>query len=207
MYLTRLRRGDRYNRIYEAFNVGQKAGRQYIAKCRIALETDFVPRNIGLNAISREELLQSITNMANGLFLNNKKDRAVVIADGTYIFCQKTQNFTMQKELYSTYKKRHLFKPMVLVTTNGRFLDVFGPYSARINDADILKSMFNTYASQINGKLSKDRFNVCFSTVANGEKRFILIRYKCSNKMLFYSFIFLNKYQKQTEQIRRRNYF
>lgn len=72
MYLTRLRRGDRYNRIYEAFNVGQKAGRQYIAKCRIALETDFVPRNIGLNAISREELLQSITNMANGLFLNDK---------------------------------------------------------------------------------------------------------------------------------------
>lgn len=80
---------------------------------------------------------------------------------------------------------------MVLVTTNGRFLDVFSPYSARINDAEILKSMFNTYGSQINGNISKGRFNVCFSTVANGEKRFILIRYKCSNKMLFYSFIFV----------------
>lgn len=80
---------------------------------------------------------------------------------------------------------------MVLVTTNGRILDIFGPYSASINDAEILKSMFNTYANQINGKLSKGKFNVCFSTVANEEKRFIFIRDKCSNKMLLYSFIFL----------------
>lgn len=74
---------------------------------------------------------------------------------------------------------------MVLVTTNGRYLDVFGPYSATINDAQILKSMFNTYASQIDGKLSKGKFIVCFSTAANGETRFIFIRYKCSNKMQF----------------------
>lgn len=155
MYLTRLRQGDRYNRIYANYNIGQKAGRQYIVKCRIALESDFVPKNLGLNTISRESLLANITDMANNLFLENKKDQAVVIADGTYIYCNKTQNFSKQRELYSVQKKRPLFKPMVLVTTNGRILDVFGPYKATTNDAKILKLVFAKYASQLNAKLSE----------------------------------------------------
>lgn len=170
MYLTRLRQGDRYNRIYANFNVGEKAGRQYIVKCRIALESDFVPKNLGLNTISRESLLANTTVMAKNLFLENKKDHAIVIADGTYIYCNKTQNFSKQRELYSTQKKRPLFKPMVLVTTNGRILDVFGPYKATTNDAKIMKLMFAKYASQLNGKLLEGILKVFFIIVANVEK-------------------------------------
>lgn len=157
MYLTRLRHGDRYNRIYAFFNVGEKAGRKYIAKCRIALANDFVPKNLGFHTICRELLLQSVTKMANRLFLEDKKNQAVVIADSTYIFCQKTQNFTKQRELYSSHKKRHYFKPMVLETTNGKILDVFGPYKATSSDAEILKRVFINHASQIDGKLFKGK--------------------------------------------------
>lgn len=44
-------------------------------------------------------------------------------------------------------------KPMVIVTTNGRFVEIFGPYKANNNDASILKSILEEYSTEINGIL------------------------------------------------------
>lgn len=162
MYLTRLRKGDSYDRVYKTFNVARNSGFKYICKARIALQADFVPKNLGFEAMSREMLLQSITNTANALYLDSNKDQVVLIADGTYVYVNKTKNFLKQKEFYSGHKFRHLFKPMVLVTTNGRFVEVFGPYKAIDNDATILKQIFETYDNQINGKLEQGKLNNIF---------------------------------------------
>lgn len=135
MYLTRLRKGDSYDRVYKTFNVARNTGFKYMCKARIALQADFVPKNLGFEAMSREMLLQSITNTANALYLDNKKDQVVIIADGTYVYCNKTKKNRKQKDFYSGHKFRHLFKPMVIVTTNGKFVEVFGPYKATDNDA------------------------------------------------------------------------
>ncbi len=64
-----------------------------------------------------------------------------MVADGTYVFCEKSQNYKLQKELYSMHKYRHLIKPFVVCTRDGLILDVFGPYSAKSNDANILMSI------------------------------------------------------------------
>ena len=64
-----------------------------------------------------------------------------MVADGTYIYCEKSQNSKLQKELYSMHKYRHLSKPFVVCTTDGLIVDVFGPCSAKVNDANILMSI------------------------------------------------------------------
>lgn len=153
MYLTRLHKGDRYNRVCDTFNVSFKTGRAYIAKARTALLADFVPNNLGFDSMSREALVRSLSEMANNLYLNGQQNQAVIIADGTYVFCNKTKNFTKQKEFYTTQKKRHFFKPMVFVTTTGRFIEVFGPYKAADNDAKIIIEIFDEHAAQIEEKL------------------------------------------------------
>ena len=39
------------------------------------------------------------------------------------------------------HKYRHLVKPFVVCTTDGLIIDIFGPYSAKVNDAKILMSI------------------------------------------------------------------
>lgn len=45
---------------------------------------------------------------------------------------------------YSSHKERNLLKPMIVVSTTGYILNVFGPYyaNAKNYDASILKHMF-----------------------------------------------------------------
>ena len=59
----------------------------------------------------------------------------VFIADGTYLYCEKSSNNMLQRELYSGQKKRHLIKPFVICASKGFIIDVFG---ATDNDAKIL---------------------------------------------------------------------
>ena len=64
-----------------------------------------------------------------------------MVAGGTYVYCETSQNNKLQKELYNMHKYRHLIKPFVVCTTNGLIVDVFGTYSAKDNDANILMSI------------------------------------------------------------------
>ena len=50
-------------------------------------------------------------------------------------------NYSVQRGSYSTHKKDNLFKPFMIVSPNGYILDVFGPFSARHNDASIMKML------------------------------------------------------------------
>lgn len=44
---------------------------------------------------------------------------------------------------------------MVFVTTNGRFVEVFGPYKATDIDAKIMKDIFDTYGALLENKLQR----------------------------------------------------
>ena len=94
-------------------------------------------RAIKANVRSRTDWIQNNSFFAKELFELNEEQLSIV-ADGTYIYCEKSKNNTMQKELYSLHKYRHLVKPFVVCATNGLIVDVFGPYSARVNDAKIM---------------------------------------------------------------------
>lgn len=66
---------------------------------------------------------------------------AILVADGTYIYIQKSQQFKFQRKCYSLHKHRPLVKPMVFVSTSGYILSVIGPYysDGKNNDAQIMK--------------------------------------------------------------------
>ena len=64
--------------------------------------------------------------------------KSASVCDGTYIYCEKSSDNYLQRALFSGHKKRHLVKPFVLCFTNWYIIDVFGLYSAKINDSTIL---------------------------------------------------------------------
>ena len=74
-----------------------------------------------------------------------ENDQFAIIADGTYIYCEKSSNNNFQKETYSLQKYRHSVKPFVTCSTNGYIIDIFGPYGARFNDAKILSSILKKH--------------------------------------------------------------
>ena len=102
----------------------------------------FIADNLGAKRMSREELINHNTLMVNELFLENKV-QLVLIADGTYCFCQKSQNNEFQRLTYSGSKKRHLVKPFVICTSDGTIVDIYGFYAATINDATIMEDVLS----------------------------------------------------------------
>ena len=93
-----------------------------VQKCceqvRQALLNDYVPNNLGSRTLSRNEWIQHNSNFSKSLFDLNENQFSVV-ADGTYLYCEKSQNNKLQKELYSMHKYRHLIKPFVVCSTDG----------------------------------------------------------------------------------------
>ena len=63
----------------------------------------------------------------------------ILIANGTYLYCEKSENSCIQRKLNSCQKNRHLIKPFVIVAENGVIIGIYGPFSATTNDAKILE--------------------------------------------------------------------
>ena len=70
-----------------------------------------------------------------------RDDQFVIIADGTYCYCQKSSNNMVQRRLYSGHKKRPLVKPFVITTTTGKIVDFYSNYGATDNDASIMEDV------------------------------------------------------------------
>ena len=76
------------------------------------------------------------TDFARVLFADSKTDVAIAVADGTYIYIEKSGDYSFQRRSYSVHKVRPLVKPMMLVATDGYILTVLGPYSADGKNSD-----------------------------------------------------------------------
>jgi len=110
---------------------------------RTALDERFVPRHLGCDHVSREDYIaQWGTDLCKTIF-DCGDNCAVAILDGTYIYIQKSQQYTTQRRTYSAHKYRNLIKFMMVVAPNGNILDAAGPFLAdgRNNDANILNNM------------------------------------------------------------------
>ena len=113
---------------------------EYCDQARDALKKDFVPQYLGANHRTRDQFLDKNTIIAETLF-DMEKSQLCLIADGTYIYCQKSSNNKVQRKLWSGHKKRPLIKPFMVCCSNGYIVDVYGPYSATENDASILLNL------------------------------------------------------------------
>lgn len=101
--------------------------------------TNFVPCHLGfgpqhdidLDKIISEEFQKEIACLIGKKVWDG---HVVGVADGTYIYSQSIGDFFGHKYLYSTHKHRPLSKAMVVCTTRGYILDVYGGYGGRTKD-------------------------------------------------------------------------
>jgi len=62
------------------------------------------------------------------ILLNVGPDSLPVVMDSTYIYTQKSSNYSFQKDTFSAHKKINLLKFMIICATDGYILAVIGPY-------------------------------------------------------------------------------
>ena len=107
----------------------------------------FVPKHLGLSHKERSKVnADHTTEFARVLFADSQKDVAIAIADGTYIYIEKSGDYAFQRRSYSVHKGRPLVKPMMLVATDGYILTVLGLYLAdgKNSDAKITEHMLKS---------------------------------------------------------------
>lgn len=68
-----------------------------------------------------------------------QENEIIVVWDGTYIYIQKSSDYSFAKKTFSIHKNRPLIKMMVIVSTTGYIIEALGPYLANgaNNDASI----------------------------------------------------------------------
>ncbi|CAF4115827.1 unnamed protein product [Rotaria sp. Silwood2] len=97
------------------------------------LHDAIIPSHLGFNHLSRADAIAHHTAYTETFFGNS----LALIWDGTYIYCNKSEDHKLQRETYSGQKSRHLVKFMSIVLPDGYVLDLIGPFNGKENDAKI----------------------------------------------------------------------
>jgi hypothetical protein len=115
IYLTKLRSGMSNRLLSTIFNIGMDAIKRSIWSARKALSKDFTPHHISFEHITRDTIADKhTTDLAKTLF-GGPHNPAILVIDGTYIYIQKSSQFSVQRRSFSMHKKRPLVKPMMIV--------------------------------------------------------------------------------------------
>uniref|UniRef100_A0ABD2W2I2 DDE Tnp4 domain-containing protein n=1 Tax=Trichogramma kaykai TaxID=54128 RepID=A0ABD2W2I2_9HYME len=125
------------------FECSRRRGVSHIVEAvRQSLLLRFVPENIGLNAITRQNYIQRhVTAFSNRLYNDDPQVQVVILyIDGTNSYCHKSTNFRSLRQTYCRHKGDHLVKLALIVAPDGYILDIHGPYfsDAPNNDSGIM---------------------------------------------------------------------
>jgi hypothetical protein len=158
VYLKWLKTGLTQTQLALNFGIpSRQSNSDYCQQVCYAMVKDFVPLYLGASHRPRKEWTYSNTLMAKVLF-DMLDNQLCLVADGTYIYCQKSSNNKIQRLLYSDQKGRPLIKPFIICASNGYIVDAYGPYSAKDNDASILLHLLSTNCDLKNLVLEEDVF-------------------------------------------------
>jgi hypothetical protein len=105
---------------------------------------EFVNKNYGSKHLTREMLIEHNSAFVNKSFGTKRKQIVALLADATYFEIGKSKNHLMQRISFSVPKNYNLIKPMVVCLSNGYIVEIYGPYPANMNDAQILKDILET---------------------------------------------------------------
>lgn len=153
MFLCKLRQGlsDDFLQVIFEYS-SRQATSMAISTVRQSLMQRFVPENIGLNSITKENYIaRHIPEFVNELYNANPNiSRVIGAIDGTYSYIPKSSNFRTLRQSFSILKSRYLLK-LVLIVALGFILDIQGPYfsDSRNNDAAILENEFERDAERM----------------------------------------------------------
>lgn len=110
----------------------------YISKN--ALMADFVPNNLEFQHVSRDDVIREHTRpLAKKLLCSMTDNPVILVLDRTYVYLQRSGNFSFSRLSYSMHKHGPLIKPMMVVSTTGYIISVLGPYLA---DSNIIMQTF-----------------------------------------------------------------
>ena len=157
LFLLKLKSGISNKLLSTLFSISRSSVKRAVASVRKTLMNYFVPFHLGLNHITRQDVITTHTRpLAQYLFGDGHT--AILVLDGTYIYIQKSNNFQFQRRSYSMHKERPLVKPMIITTTTGYFVTVVGPYLAdsKNNDSSILNHILRTNIECIRSWIAED---------------------------------------------------
>ena len=147
IYLTKLRRALTNQELAKIYNISLNNIKNCVKKVREELYENMVKQKLGLNNMSREVLASHNSPMVNALHCQTPGSVSIM-ADGTYIYIQKSADNEFQWKTFSVQKGRHLVKPMILICSDGYIIDGFGPYEATKNDATIMTEILEKEKDQ-----------------------------------------------------------
>lgn len=159
LLLTKLRCGLSNQLLGTLFGMKKWQVRRAVISAKNALMEDFVPKHLGFSHISREDVINHHTRpLAKELLCSMSDNPVILVLDGTYVYLQKSGNFSFSRRSYSTHKHRPLVKPMMIVSTSGYIISVLGPYLAdsKNSDAKILSHMIQTNVEDIRKWVEED---------------------------------------------------
>jgi len=123
-----------------------------------SLNTYFAPFHIGVDHITNEEMLKHNTIYSKTFF----GDKPTTIWDGTYLYIDKSTNFSKARQSYSMHKGRPLVKFMSIVFPDGYIVDSIGPFYSNTynNDAGMTSEILRKEGYGILKWLKKTNQNV-----------------------------------------------
>ena len=124
-------------------NTSQREISRYLEQIRKAINTDFVPLFLGAKSRDRNFFL-SHNNIGVKTLYNMSHDDLAVIADATYTRIEKSTNNDFQYKTWSSQKNDSLMKPFLITCADGYIIDIYGPFSANLNDAAIFDYILST---------------------------------------------------------------
>ena len=147
VFLYKLRTENSNKLLASILNIDNEQSISEYSKSIIqSFEKDVLPLRFGLNSVNRDNLIQNnTTKIAKKWF--DVQDNLLLIYDGTYARHQKSTNNEYQRKSFSGQKKVPLCKPFTICTTDGYVVDLLRPYPTKQNDADMMKTIFEFYAS------------------------------------------------------------
>jgi hypothetical protein len=118
IYLMKMRLGLSNSVLAVLFHLkGKRIISQIINQVRNALKKSFVDENLGFQHIDRQTAINEHQSTIATKLLTDKPNQMILVADATYLRCEKSSNNELQRATYSLHKHYHLIKPMILTTT------------------------------------------------------------------------------------------
>lgn len=154
IFLAKLRSGSSNDNLSVIFKMSRRKLERLLNMTRDCLMGEFVPRHLGFDHIDREIVVRRNLMIPDAIHGNvglpPQSKKAIVILDGTYVYIQKSSNFSFQRRSYSLHKFDNLLKPFLIVCCDGYIVDASGPYAATKSDAVILKDMLHSDEGVLN---------------------------------------------------------
>ena len=122
LYLARLKLGLSFTTLTKMYPCTKSSQiYRFVDSIRDILSRTFVEENLGFKRITRGLLNINHTTESSKILYEVSEESIVTIWDGTYVYIEKSSNYSFQKKTYSMHKNRPLVKLMMIVSSTGNY--------------------------------------------------------------------------------------